>query len=104
MGGASDVFAGDATGMVFVIAAPRFTAPTNVSLVMLVEMVLGPSCVWLGTGERPSPIMLVGAAIVLFTLASFIVATGLATVCATGHDNGQLKNVAEHQSGDVRER
>ena len=58
--------------------APRYTAPTNVSLLMLLEMVLGPFWVWLGTGERPSPMMLVGAAIVLVTLASYIIATARA--------------------------
>ena len=55
--------------------APRYTSPTNVSLLMLLEMVLGPFWVWLGTGERPSPIMLFGAAIVLVTLARYIIAT-----------------------------
>ena len=60
--------------------APRYTAPTNVSLLMLLEMVLGPFWVWLGTGERPSPMMLVGAAIVLVTLASYIIATARAEV------------------------
>ena len=58
--------------------APRYTAPTSVSLLMLLEMVLGPFWVWLGTGERPSPMMLVGAAIVLLTLASYIIATARA--------------------------
>ena len=60
--------------------APRYTAPTNVSLLMLLEMMLGPFWVWFGTGERPSPIMLVGAAIVLVTLASYITATARAEV------------------------
>ena len=60
--------------------APRYTAPTNVSLLMLLGMVLGPFWVWLGTGERPSPIMLVGAAIVLVTLASYNIATARAEV------------------------
>jgi len=58
--------------------APRYTAPTNVSLLMLLEMVLGPFWVWLGTGERPSPMMIFGAMIVLVTLASFILATARA--------------------------
>ena len=58
--------------------APRYTAPTNVSLLMLLEMALGPFWVWLGTGKRPSPMMLVGAAIVLVTLASYIIATARA--------------------------
>ena len=58
--------------------APRYTAPTNVRLLMLLEMMLGPFWVRLSTGERPSPIMLVGAAIVLVTLASYITATARA--------------------------
>ena len=60
--------------------APRYTAPTNVSLLMLLELVLGPFWVWLGTGERPSPMMLVGAAIVLVTLATYITAIARAEV------------------------
>jgi len=58
--------------------APRYTTPTNVSLLMLLEMVLGPFWVWLGTGEQPSPLMIIGAAIVLVTLASYILATARA--------------------------
>lgn len=49
--------------------APRHTSPTNVSLFMLLEMVLGPFWVWLGTGERPSAAMTGGACLVLATLA-----------------------------------
>ena len=61
--------------------APRYTAPTNVSLLMLLEKVLGPFWVWLGTGERPSPMMPVREAIVLVTLAtSYIIATARAEV------------------------
>ena len=48
--------------------APRHTSPTNVSLFMLLEMVLGPFWVWMGTGERPSAAMIGGAALVLVTL------------------------------------
>jgi drug/metabolite transporter (DMT)-like permease len=58
--------------------APRYTSPTNVSLLMLLEMVLGPFWVWLGTGERPSPMMMFGAAIVLVTLVTYIIATARA--------------------------
>jgi drug/metabolite transporter (DMT)-like permease len=54
--------------------APRYTSPTNVSLFMLLEMVLGPFWVWLGTGERPSPAMIGGAALVLVTLAFYFLA------------------------------
>ena len=55
-----------AMGMLSV--APRYTAATNVSLFMLLELVLGPFWVWLGTNEQPSPMMIVGAGIVLVTL------------------------------------
>ncbi len=55
--------------------APRYTAATNFSLLILLEMVLGPFWVCLGTSERPSPMMLVGAAILLVTFASYIIAT-----------------------------
>ena len=48
--------------------APRHTSPTNVSLFMLLEMVLGPFWVWMGTGERPSAAMIGGAALVFVTL------------------------------------
>jgi drug/metabolite transporter (DMT)-like permease len=41
---------------------------------MLLEMVLGPFWVWLGTGERPSPAMIGGAALVLVTLAFYFLA------------------------------
>ena len=60
--------------------APRYTAPTNVSLLMLLEKVLGPFWVWLGTGERPSQMMPMRAAIVLVTLASYTIATARAEV------------------------
>ncbi len=55
--------------------APRHTSPTNVSLFMLLEMVLGPLWVWLGVGERPSLEMIGGAALVLVTLIVFFVAS-----------------------------
>ena len=54
--------------------APRHTSPTNVSLFMLLEMVLGPFWVWLGTGERPSPAMIGGASLVLVTLTLYFLA------------------------------
>ena len=54
--------------------APRHTSPTNVSLFMLLEMVLAPFWVWLGTGERPSLPMVGGAALVLLTLIFYFLA------------------------------
>ena len=53
--------------------APRHTSPTIVSLFMLLEMVLAPFWVWLGTGERPSLPMIGGAALVLATLTIYFV-------------------------------
>ena len=58
--------------MALLSIAPRYTAATNVSLFMLLEMVLGPIWVWLGTGEHPSLMMIAGAAIVLGTLIIYI--------------------------------
>ena len=54
--------------------APRHTSPTNVSLFMLLEMVLGPFWVWVGVGERPSIEMVGGAVLVLVTLIVFFLA------------------------------
>jgi drug/metabolite transporter (DMT)-like permease len=41
---------------------------------MLLEMVLAPFWVWLGTGERPSLPMIGGAALVLATLMIYFIA------------------------------
>ena len=61
--------------MALLSVAPRYTAATNVSLFMLLELVLGPFWVWLGTGERPNFMMAVGATIVLATLFLYILST-----------------------------
>ena len=53
-------------------AATRFTRAANVSLFMLLESVLGPVWVWLGTGERPSSLSILGGFIVIFSLAMYI--------------------------------
>ena len=58
--------------------APRHTSPTIVSLFMLLEMVLAPFWVWLGTGERPSLPMIGGAALVLATLMIYFIAAARA--------------------------
>ncbi|MBY6201910.1 DMT family transporter [Maritalea mobilis] len=52
--------------------ASRHTAAANVSLLMLLETVLGPLWVWLGYGEAPTPLMLVGGAIVIGSLALYL--------------------------------
>lgn len=52
--------------------AARHTASANVSLFLLLETVLGPVWVWLGTGEAPTPRMLLGGAIVVTALAVYL--------------------------------
>ena len=52
--------------------APRYTSSAVVSLIMLLEMVIGPLWVWLGVGERPTGTMIFGAAFVSFVLVCYI--------------------------------
>ncbi|WP_439122729.1 DMT family transporter [Marivita sp.] len=52
--------------------ASRHTASVNVSLVLLLETVLGPLWVWVGIGEAPTSTMLAGGAIVVTTLATYL--------------------------------
>jgi len=82
--------------MAFLVIAPRYTAPTNVSLFMLMEMVLGPFWVWLGTGEHPSLMMVAGAAIVLATLTIYILSS--ARDVARGTSNEQSINASAFKS------
>lgn len=51
----------------------RHTLAANVSLLMLLETVLGPLWVWLGVGEAPTPAMIVGGSIVVVSLAAYLV-------------------------------
>ena len=59
----------------FLIIAPRYTTSAIVSLLMLLEMVIGPFWVWFGIGERPSMIMILGACIVIVVIAFHIIRT-----------------------------
>lgn len=52
--------------------ASRHTASVNVSLVLLLETVLGPLWVWAVLGETPTARMLTGGAIVVFALATYL--------------------------------
>ena len=52
--------------------ASRQTHASNVSLLLLLETVLGPLWVWIGVGERPEPVMLVGGAVVVASLALYL--------------------------------
>ncbi|MEL7395228.1 MAG: DMT family transporter [Pseudomonadota bacterium] len=51
----------------------RYTHAANVSLIMLMETVLGPFWVWLAVGEVPTGRMIVGGAIVLMALAIYLI-------------------------------
>lgn len=52
--------------------ASRHTAAANVSLLLLLETVLGPLWVWLAIGEAPTPMMLGGGVIVVGSLAVYL--------------------------------
>lgn len=52
--------------------ASRYTAAANVSLLLLLETVLGPIWVWLVIGEAMTSAMLVGGAIVVAAIAAFL--------------------------------
>jgi len=56
--------------------ASRHTHASNVSLLLLLETVLGPLWVWLGVGEAPTPMMFAGGVIVVGSLAVYLWHTG----------------------------
>ncbi|MDA7484815.1 DMT family transporter [Planktomarina temperata] len=56
--------------------AARFVPSSTVSLIMLLETVLGPLWVWWGIGEAPSAMMLIGGGIVLTFLSVFLILEG----------------------------
>jgi len=56
--------------------ASRHTHASNVSLLLLLETVLGPLWVWLGVGEAPTPMMFAGGVIVVASLAAYLWHTG----------------------------
>lgn len=81
--GDGHVWAMAATGMIvlpvsfFLLSlASRHTHASNVSLLMLLETVLGPLWVWFGVGEAPTPMMVAGGTIVVGSLALYILWTG----------------------------
>ena len=53
--------------------AARYTHASNVSLALLLETVLGPVWVWIGTPERPTPMMLFGGFIVILSLLTYLI-------------------------------
>jgi drug/metabolite transporter (DMT)-like permease len=56
--------------------AARFVPSSTVSLIMLLETVLGPLWVWWGIDEAPSAMMLIGGGIVLTCLSVFLILEG----------------------------
>jgi drug/metabolite transporter (DMT)-like permease len=56
--------------------AARFVPSSTVSLIMLLETVLGPLWIWWGIDEAPSATMLIGGGIVLSCLAVFLILEG----------------------------
>ena len=56
--------------------AARFVSSSTVSLIMLLETVLGPLWVWWGIGEIPTDSMLIGGAIVVICLTGFLINQG----------------------------
>ena len=52
--------------------ASRFTSAANVSMLMLLETILGPFWVWLGVGETPGIFGLIGGGIVIAALFYFL--------------------------------
>jgi drug/metabolite transporter (DMT)-like permease len=58
-----------ALGLAFLAAGARLISATEVALIVLLEVVLGPLWVWLALGERPANATLVGGAIVVVAVA-----------------------------------
>ena len=52
--------------------ATRYTTASNVSMLMLLETVLGPSWVWMVIDERPSQLTIAGGAIVITAIFYFV--------------------------------
>jgi len=52
--------------------ATRYTPASNIGLLMLLETALGPFWVWLGTNETPNLLMILGGAVVILSLAWYI--------------------------------
>lgn len=59
--------------------ASRYTHAANVSLLMLLETVLGPLWVWLVIDEEPTQRMLIGGGVVVISLLFYLIYTGRLT-------------------------
>ena len=54
------------------LIAPRYTRASTVSLIMLLELVLGSFWVWIVVDEQPSFQMVIGASIVMISIITYI--------------------------------
>ena len=61
--------------MYLLSSASKFTRATNVSLILLLETVLGPLWIWLGTGEKPTYLTLIGGFVVIFSIGIHLLYT-----------------------------
>jgi drug/metabolite transporter (DMT)-like permease len=57
-------------GCVLFVYAARYLKSAELGLIGLLETLLAPLWVWIGVGERPSDIALIGGAVVLGSLAA----------------------------------
>ena len=57
------------------LISAKYTSSAVVSLIMLLEMVIGPFWVWLGVGEQPSFVMVGGGFLVLIAIIFHITFT-----------------------------
>jgi drug/metabolite transporter (DMT)-like permease len=56
--------------LVLFLSGARYAPAAEVALLALVETVLGPIWVWLGVGETPSQMALIGGSVVIISIAS----------------------------------
>ena len=61
--------------MYLLSSASKFTRATNVSLILLLESVLGHLWIWLGTGERPTNLILIGGFVVILSTGIHLIYT-----------------------------
>jgi drug/metabolite transporter (DMT)-like permease len=55
-------------GCVLMVLAARYLSAAEIGIFSLLETILGPIWVWLGFGERPTYMALIGGMIVIFAL------------------------------------
>ena len=53
--------------------ASRYTKATNVSLILLLESILGPIWIWIGIGEQPTNLTILGGIIVILSMIAYLI-------------------------------